>query len=561
MAGEVEELFATLGLRVDRRSFTHGDRALDQTGKNADKLGDKADKAGKKVAGSGGSAAAAFAGVNRALALAGAYLGGRALYGKLIQFNAQAEESRNQIAGMLATTKKTDFNDELKTADGLLASLSKRAASLPGTTAEYVAMLGNITQPITDAGLGVKDLEDMTVAAVVAAKAYGEHADVAARDIGQALRGQFHADDPFLGKLLAPAGFKGEEGRQKFNAMSADQRAKVLKEALTSKQMMQMAEAQGDTFSGQLATFQDAFAKFFGMVGKPLFSALTQTLRNANKWIEANQERINALADAIGDALSQAFDALGVAVDYIIAGFEAFRSDSELVEAALITLGAVLTVFAAKAAAAWIAALGPVSVGIAAVVGLIYIIRKAQREPELVRRQFERLWNYVRRGAEWAWEGMRAVGRRIVAFFVEDIPGAIKRAFKAAFEYIAELPVIKQVMDAVSWARTLGDPVTSRQAQSTAKDLRSMGFRGAAQILERDAFAALTTMPDAPRQLTTGVPTAAALGSGVTIGAVNVGGINVTSPSADPKAVAQEAGRVFDEKLSAVLRQTGDGYQ
>jgi hypothetical protein len=63
-------------------------------------------------------------------------------------------------------------------------------------------MAGMLTQPITDAGLGMKDLEDLTVNSVVAAKALGYQWDLAARDIDQALRGQFHATDPFAGKML-----------------------------------------------------------------------------------------------------------------------------------------------------------------------------------------------------------------------------------------------------------------------------------------------------------------------------------------------------------------------
>jgi hypothetical protein len=57
---------------------------------------------------------------------------------------------------------------------------------------------------------------------VVAAKALGVEWEAAARDIDQALRGQFHSTDQFTGKLLGSAGFKGEAGRKRFNAMSAE---------------------------------------------------------------------------------------------------------------------------------------------------------------------------------------------------------------------------------------------------------------------------------------------------------------------------------------------------
>lgn len=255
--------------------------------------------------------------------LAGLAAGGFGLQqaGKaLIGFNSDVEDTKIQIAGMLALARKTDLADELKVADKVFSSLQQRAKSLPGTTAEYARFAGMITQPIVDAGLGMKDLEDLTVNSVVAAKALGIEAEVAARDIDQALRGQFHSTDVFSGKLLGSIGYKGEAGRSKYNAMDGDKRAAELKRALMQKQLTQMADAQGKTFSGMMSTFQDTLQQTLGKIGLPLFKAITEELKRWNAWADANADRLDAWGRTFGDALVTGFgyvkDAIGFLVDH-----------------------------------------------------------------------------------------------------------------------------------------------------------------------------------------------------------------------------------------------------
>lgn len=246
----------------------------------------------------------------------GARMAGKALVG----FNATVEDTKNQIAGMLALTKKTDLQDQLGNADRLFANLQKRAKALPGTTQEYTRMAGMLAQPISDAGGTLKNLEDLTVNSTVAAKALGYQWDLAARDIDQALRGQFHATDPFAGKVLGSIGYKGEEGRSKFNSLSADKRFDEIQRALMQPQFTQLAAAQGASFSGVLSTLQDTLEQFLGKVGLPLFKAITTEIKNWNKWIDANSAKVDGIAKSIGEGLVDGFrfvkDALGFLVEH-----------------------------------------------------------------------------------------------------------------------------------------------------------------------------------------------------------------------------------------------------
>lgn len=296
-----------------RVRYTMDDRAGKATSKmvgETQKLGAEVEKTRKGYLGLGAAVVSAF----------GARMAGKALIG----FNSTVEDTKNQIAGMLALTKKTDLSAELGNADRLFGNLQKRANTLPGTTMEYARMAGMLTQPIIDAGLGMKDLEDITINSVVGAKALGVEWQAAARDIDQALRGQYHSVDQFTGKLLGSIGYKGEEGRAKFNAMGAEQRAAELKRALTQKQLTQLASAQGQTFSGALSTLQDSLEQFVGKVGVPLFKAITAELKNWNAWIDKNSDRVDEIAKSIGQGLVDGFRFVKDVLSFLVSHADLF---------------------------------------------------------------------------------------------------------------------------------------------------------------------------------------------------------------------------------------------
>lgn len=236
----------------------------------------------------------------------------------LIGFNSSVEDTKLQIAGMLALSSKTSLADQIGNADRVFANLQRRAASLPGTTAEYAKMAGMLTQPIMSAGLRMKDLEDLTVSAVVGAKALGVEWQAAARDVDQALRGQFHSVDQFTGKILGSVGFQGEEGRAKFNALSAERRAAELKRAMTQPQLEQLAAAQGATFAGAMSTLQDSLEQTMGRVGVPLFKAITAEIKAWNMWLDKNALEVGRIAASLGDGLAKGFGVVKDAVSFLV---------------------------------------------------------------------------------------------------------------------------------------------------------------------------------------------------------------------------------------------------
>jgi hypothetical protein len=228
----------------------------------------------------------------------------------LIDFNSSMEQARIQMAGLFEANMGGEIGANMARANDLVGRLQERMKAAAGTTAEAVQMASMLAQPFAAAGASLQQMEDMTVGAVVGAKAMGIAADVAARDVDQALRGQFRSTDPFTGKLLGAAGFVGEEGRARFNQMDADKRFETVNEALNSKALRDMAAEQENSFEGVLSTFEDNLQQFLGKVGLPLFKSITAEIKRWNEWIDANGERLARMGRDLSDGLMTAFSVL-----------------------------------------------------------------------------------------------------------------------------------------------------------------------------------------------------------------------------------------------------------
>ncbi len=404
---EVASLFSTLGLRVNKGEWQKGDDAI---GRAQSALGSLA----KLAAG----------------ALAGFSFGAAIKAG--IGFNATMEDTRNQIAGMLSLAKHTDMADQLEDTDVLMKSLQERAKKLPGSLNDYTKVLGMIAQPITDAGIGLKDLEDITVGAAVAAKAMSIDLEAGARDVNQAIMGQFHSTDQLTGRILGSLGYIGEEGRKRFNDLSKARRAAVLKEALTQRQLTQMADAQSKAASGRWDTFKANVAETLGRVAAPLFAKLSTLLAGANDWLEKNSAAIDTMANVIGTVLGGALDAVVGILGFLTSG-----GDEAI--AALVAIGATILAFVVPALAAmavgWIAAAAPIIAVVAAVAAITYGIIKLIRNWDRVRAVGARAWDWIKDKAQGFVDYIRALPGRIVDGF-QAMVESIKEFFSDLFDWI-----------------------------------------------------------------------------------------------------------------------------
>lgn len=280
----------------------------------------------------------------------------------LIGFNQNMEDAKNTIAGLFQLNEKgTTFADNMGKAEFLVGRFQERAKASVGTTADMVAMASALAQPLSAVGATLKQNEDIVVSTVVASKAMGIAAEVAARDIDQALRGQFHVVDQFSSKILGPLGFVGEEGRARFNQMSAAQRFATVNQALSQKAIADMAKAQETSFSGVFSTLQDNIGIAVGKIGLPLFKEITAEIRSWNQWLESNGESLSAWGHDLGKSLVTAFR-------YVreVAGF-LFEHREALLTVAKIWAGVKLAGFAGSAISGTFGSLGALGGNFAAI--------------------------------------------------------------------------------------------------------------------------------------------------------------------------------------------------
>lgn len=468
-------------------------------------------KATKEAQKSSAAMSGAFGGVAAAITMAAVQIGASLATSAghaLISFNANLEDSKNQIAGMLALTKKTHLSEELASADMLVANLQRRAATLPGTTAEYVSMLSNITRPIMDAKMSMQDLEDITVNSVVAAKAFGIDAGVAARDIDQALRGIYHSVDPFSGKVLGSIGYKGEEGRSRYNALSEKKRAEEFKRALTQTQITELGAAQGQTFRGLWSTIEDTLAQTFGKIGAPLFNELKTTFQELIAWINKNQDGIDKLAETIGGALAAAFRTVK---ELALKAYDIFSRHREVIGKIASIIGDVL-------------------------VSALKVFEGALKSAF---DQLDKVFSFLEtRTGKWLLDV--AAGSNSISNLI-TLMDKLGISMEDAFNKIAESSGLHMIMKAIEFFE---NPGSGPAAPGEDERVR-------ARIGDKDNYVPpeVAALPIASVETPRG---------SFSIGSITVGDINIDSPNANPTEVAKEAKRVFSEELAGVLRRTKD---
>jgi hypothetical protein len=518
-AVEVSNLFATLGFKLDKGAWARGDSAIENT-KSA--LGSLA-----KLA------AGAFAGFGIGSALKSG-----------LTFNATLEDTRTQIAGMLSLAKHTDLADQFANADGLMSSLQERAKKLPGSMTDYTKVLGMIAQPITDAGIGLKDLEDITVGAAVAAKAMSVDLEAGARDVNQAIMGQFHSTDQLTGRILGSLGYVGEAGRKRFNELSKARRAAVLKEALTQKQLAQLADAQSKSASGRWDTFKANLQETLGRVAAPLFAKLSTLLGGINDWLDRNGDALAKVAGVIGGALATAFDAIVAAIVFLTSG-----SDEAI--AVLIGIGNVIAGLVVPAlwsmVAGWVAAAAPILLSVAAVAAVSYGVIKLIKNWDKVRNAAGRAWDFIKRKASDAGSFVVSIPGRINdAFF--RMSEAIKQFLSDAFEWVVRQA---QALPGRVWSAVKG-AVTSTVSVGPDQ-IRALAAKNPSLVGGSTAFDAFAHQTPS----VSGTPVfeapagAAAGGRSVNIGATTV---NIDATNMTPQQLEQHLGNFWDDRFGDHLR-------
>lgn len=314
---------------------------------------------------------AVIQGLRRAAIGFGAIFGAGVVGKALIGFNADIEDAKNQIAGMLALARRTELNDQLQYANQLYDGLRKKAAELPGTTKDYINMLGMLVQPMAKANMDMAQMQTLVVDTMVAARGLGEGWQKAARDIGEFINfGKFNAVDTFIRRILGAAGYEADDATKKrLRAMTVQQRAEIAMAGVGAKAIKDLGERQADSFRGRVDKLKEAVQQFLGAVGLPLFEALKDSIKDANVWLIANEKAVGELAKSIGGGLVTTFKGFQGFIKWLMDHKDAAVSALFGISAALLTMGI-------RAAVAWAMTLGPLGKLMVVLTSGFYIFQK-----------------------------------------------------------------------------------------------------------------------------------------------------------------------------------------
>jgi hypothetical protein len=268
---------------------------------------DRATRGTQKLTEATDRAARSSGGLQKALGLVGGaittYFGARMAGKALIGFNADLEQAKITMAGMLQLNMGGEWASNMAYATRLVSDFQQIAKQSVGTTKDFVDMASLITRPVVAAGASMSDLRDITKGAVIAAKAFGIQAEVAALDVEQALMGGLTKRERFARALLEPAGFTTES----FNALDPKKRLEELAKALRGPAVQAMAKAQEKSFAGVLSTFQDNLQMAFGRVGLPLMKAISAEFDRWNAWLDKHPKTLEEMGKKLSDGLITAF--------------------------------------------------------------------------------------------------------------------------------------------------------------------------------------------------------------------------------------------------------------
>ncbi len=217
----------------------------------------------------------------------------------LIDSNRELESMQIGMSAVLGMSLSMPFEKAEPIAARLVEHYRQIAKVSPGTTQDFLQFNNAISGAVLNAGGSLGDLKKITAGGVIGGQAFGFRADVAAKDVQQALTGNVTMQTPFIKMLLG-----NESDIAKFNAMTGPARVAKLREVLEGPALKKAAEKFGQSYEGQLSTLKDTAQNTFRAIGAPLFRQLTSWLKQINAWADRNAAKLTAMANDVGNALT-----------------------------------------------------------------------------------------------------------------------------------------------------------------------------------------------------------------------------------------------------------------
>lgn len=277
-------------------------------------LDDRASKGANNISSACDKAANKAFSLKHALAAIGGAAVLKKGYDALVGFNSEIDSMKINLSTIMQLQLKMPFEKANVEAQKLFSTFQEMAKKSPATTKDFMEMSAAIAAPIAMLGGGPDKLAKLTQGAIIAGQAFSERADVVALDIKQMLMGTVSSKDRVAQQLISSQGMDST----KFNAMDATKRASLVENMLEAEPLKKAADAMGESFKGQVSTFQDMLQITLGQVGKPLMEGMTAEIKKWNTWIEKHPKMIQQYVSSFSSMIKGAFDFVKTTAGWLV---------------------------------------------------------------------------------------------------------------------------------------------------------------------------------------------------------------------------------------------------
>lgn len=223
----------------------------------------------------------------------------------IISINSGLQDTTNGMATLYSAMTGADIGRSFRAAQVDIRGLAEDARRGVGELENYTDAYQRILGPGLAAGASRETLRTLTRNAIGATGAAGRPLWQAGMDVQQALTtGASQRVTPIV--ALALSAVKTTE--EAFNKLKPAQKIAELNRAFLA--FSPGITLMGQSWSAQSATFTDSLKVAVRLVTSPIFEHWTKQLREANGWLERNQDRIASIAETWGVKLVAMWDTL-----------------------------------------------------------------------------------------------------------------------------------------------------------------------------------------------------------------------------------------------------------
>lgn len=219
--------------------------------------------------------------------------------------------------------------------------------------------------------------------------------------------------------------------------------------AISDKQIKDL-----DEFGDEMDRAKFSIGAIKNQIVAQMIPALREMLHGFMEWLKANKQLIATTITGVLNGLATAIRFVGKAIAVVVEVIQWLADHRDVLTAVLAGLGAVISAFAIQAAIDWVLAFWPLVLAVAIIAAVVLAVQK--------------LWKWISDGDDIV---ARTIRRIFNAFkdlvsTVTDVAKSIREGLEAAFNWVANLPIVKQLRELVGeFLKLSGKPAGSDAAK------------------------------------------------------------------------------------------------